>query len=78
MAEQHEHSHDDAAAVTKRNIEQSRELLARKHKQEQARGAEPPLEDDPNVASQENPSAQETTGMMGSTGGIRNMSGGRP
>jgi hypothetical protein len=77
MAEQHEQNHDHAAEVTKHNVEQMRELLAKKHQAEQQRGAEPPLEDDPNVPSQENLLAQEATGSRGSTGGIRNMGGGR-
>jgi hypothetical protein len=67
----------DAEEVTRRNVVQARELLARKHEQEQARGGEPPLTDDPHIASGENPLVQEAEGVRGSTGGIRNMGGGR-
>jgi hypothetical protein len=77
MAEQHEQGHDHAAEVTKHNVEQMRELLAKKHQAEQQRGAEPPLESDPRVASQENPLAQDPTASPGKAGGIRNLGGGR-
>jgi hypothetical protein len=77
MAEQHEQNHDHAAEVTKHNVEQMRELLAKKHQAEQQHRAEPPLEDDPNNPSGANPLVQEATGSRGSTGGIRNMGGGR-
>jgi hypothetical protein len=77
MAEQHEQSHDHAAEVTERNVAQMRELLAKKHQDEQQHQAEPPLADDPNNPSGENPLVQEATGSRGSTGGIRNMRGGR-
>jgi hypothetical protein len=77
MAEQHERNHDHAAEVTQHNVEQMRELLARKHQQEHERGSEPPLEGDPNVASQQNPQAQDPTASPGKAGGIRNMGGGR-
>ena len=67
-----------ADEVLQRNLAQARELLARKQRQEQERGAEPPLEDDPHPEEAgQNPLAQETTGVRGSTGGIRNMGGGR-
>lgn len=67
----------DAEEVTRRNVAQSRELLARKHEQELARNQEAPLTDDPHIASGENPLVQEAEGVRGSTGGIRNMGGGR-
>jgi hypothetical protein len=53
-----------------------RELLARKR--DQRRGTEPPSDEDPNVPAQADQLANEATGMRGSTGGIRNMGGGRP
>lgn len=68
---------DDAEEVTRRNVAQARELLARKHEQELARNQEAPLTDDPHVGSGENPLVQEAEGVRGSTGGIRNMGGGR-
>lgn len=77
MAEQDERRPDDADEVTKRNVAGMRELLAKKEREQQARGTEPPLADDPNVASQEDELAQEAEGSRGSTGGIRNMGGGR-
>lgn len=78
MAEHEQHSHDDVEAVTERNVTGMRELLAEKHRQQQLRAAEPPLENDPNEPSQENDQANSPSGDMGSTGGIRNMGGGRP
>ncbi len=63
--------------MQRRNVEQARELLARKHQQEHAQHAdEPPLEDDQFQADPD-PMVKETTGVRGSTGGIRNMGGGR-
>ncbi|HEY8599520.1 MAG TPA: hypothetical protein VIL85_13870 [Thermomicrobiales bacterium] len=76
MAEQNQ-QHDDADEVTRRNVEGMRELLAQKAQQQQAHEAEPPLADDPHIGSQENLLAQEAEGSRGSTGGIRNMGGGR-
>ena len=68
---------EHAAEVTARNVAGMRELLARKHEQEEERAAEAPLTDDPNIPAQENPLVQESTGTRGSTGGIRNLGGGR-
>jgi hypothetical protein len=77
MTEHTDHNQESPEEVTARNVAGARELLARKHQQEAGRGAEPPLEDDPAIASGENPLVQESTGVRGSTGGIRNMGGGR-
>jgi hypothetical protein len=73
-----EERRQDVDEVTARNVAGMRELLERKNAQHQRRGAEPPLADDPNVPAQENQSADEPSGANGSTGGIRNMGGGRP
>ncbi len=78
MAEQEERSHDDVAAVTERNVAGMRELLARKRQQQQARGAEPPLADDPHSGSHEDQAAQDPSGSPGNASGIRNLGGGRP
>jgi hypothetical protein len=75
MTEQERGRHDE---VVERNVEGMRDLLARKHERDQRRGAEPPSEDDPNVPAQADQLANEPTGAHGSTGGIRNMGGGRP
>ena len=78
MAEDEALREEHAAEVRQRNLTQARELLASKQRQEQERGAEPPLEDDPHPEEPgQNPLAQEATGVRGSTGGIRNMGGGR-
>ncbi len=77
MADNIDRNQEHADEVTARNVQQARELLARKHQQDEGRGAEPPLEDDPHIAGPENPLAQDPTGSRGSTGGIRNMGGGR-
>lgn len=77
MADQERQRQDDADEVTRRNVAGMRELLAQKAQQQRGRAAEPPLEDDPHVASQEDELAQEAEGSRGSTGGIRNMGGGR-
>ncbi len=78
MADEKQHDHDSVEAVTERNVAGMRELLARKQQQQQAHRTEPPLEDDPNEPSQENDLANSPSGDNGSTGGIRNMGGGRP
>ena len=78
MAEHDKDSHEDAAAVTERNVAGMRELLDRKDQWQRARDAEAPLEDDPNEPAQENDLANAPSGDNGSTGGIRNMGGGRP
>jgi hypothetical protein len=67
----------DVDEITERNVAGARALLARKHQQERQRDGEPPLTDDPNVPAQEDQLADEATGVRGSTGGIRNMGGGR-
>ncbi len=70
--------HDNAEEVTRRNVEQARELLAAKHQQEQRRADEPPLDEDPiHAEGNQNMLVKETEGVRGSTGGIRNMGGGR-
>ncbi len=70
--------HDNAEEVTRRNVEQARELLAAKHQQDEARADEPPAEEDPiHAEGNQNQLVKETTGVRGSTGGIRNMGGGR-
>ena len=69
--------HESTDEVTERNIAGMRELLDRKHAQEAQRQAEPPSTDDPNIPAQEDQLADEATGSRGSTGGIRNMGGGR-
>ena len=77
MADQIEHGHDHAEEVQRRNVEQARELLAHKHQQEQAQQAgEPPLEDD-QFEGDPDPMVKNARGVRGSTGGIRNMGGGR-
>lgn len=78
MAEQDGRARDDAAEVARRNVAGMRALLAQQAQQQRGRAAEQPLEDDPNVASHEDALAQEPSGGNGSTGGIRNMGGGRP
>ena len=75
MAEQERGRRDE---VVERNVEGMRELLARKHELDQRRGTEPPSEEDPNVPAQADQLANEATGVCGSTGGFRNMGGGRP
>jgi hypothetical protein len=75
MPEQEREQHDE---VVERNIEGMRELLARKHERDQQRRAEPPLDDDANAPTQRDQLANDATGVHGSTGGIRNMGGGRP
>ena len=77
MANDERQQQDDVAEVTARNVAGMRELLDQKAQQQAARGAEPPLEDDPHVPAQEDQLAQEAEGSRGSTGGIRNMGGGR-
>lgn len=77
MTDREAQQQNDAAEVTRRNVEGMRELLAQKAQEQRGHGAEPPLEDDPHVGSQENPLVQEAEGSRGSTGGIRNMGGGR-
>lgn len=77
MAEGDGQTDTDAEEVTRRNVEGARELLARKHAEEQARAGEPPLAEDPHVGSGANELVNEATGTRGSTGGIRNMGGGR-
>lgn len=74
---QEEKQQSDVDEVTQRNVAGMRELLDRKHSQERQRGAEAPLTDDPHVPAQEDELVQESTGVRGSTGGIRNMGGGR-
>jgi hypothetical protein len=74
MPEQEREQRDE---VVERNIEGMRELLARKHEKDQQRGTEAPNEADPNVPAQMDELANEATGVRGSTGGIRNMGGGR-
>ena len=69
--------HEATDEVTERNIAGMRELLDRKHAQEAQRQDEPPRTDDPNIPAQEDQLADEATGSRGSTGGIRNMGGGR-
>lgn len=78
MDEQRERRHDDAADVTRRNVEQMRDLLASKRREAQERDAEPPLGDDPHSAGQEDELANAPSNSLGSTGGIRNLGGGRP
>lgn len=78
MASDDRKQQDTVAEVTARNVAGMRELLDQKAQKQRARGAEPPLEDDPHAAAQENPLAEEPDGSNGSTGGIRNMGGGRP
>ncbi len=78
MAEHDKDSQDDVAAVTERNVAGMRELLDRKGQQQQARNAEPPLEDDPHVNSHENQGAQDPSGSPGNASGSRNLGGGRP
>ena len=68
----------EADEITRRNVEGARELLARKHQEETTRADEPPLMDDPHDAGgNQNQLVQEAEGVRGSTGGIRNMGGGR-
>lgn len=78
MANDERQQRDEVAEVTARNVAGMRELLDRKARQQAGRGAEPPLEDDPHEAAAENPQAHDPSGSNGSTGGIRNMGGGRP
>ena len=78
MAGEQQHDRDSVEAVTERNVAGMRELVEQKHEQQRARGAEPPLDTDPKVPSQENDLVNAPNGDMGSTGGIRNMGGGRP
>ncbi len=81
MAGQETHRGDQTAEadeITRRNVEGARELLARKHQEEAVRADEPPLMDDPHDAGgNQNPLVKEAEGVRGSTGGIRNMGGGR-
>ena len=78
MADDDQREDDSVEAVTARNVAGMRELLAEKQRQRQLRGAEPPLADDPQEPSQEDDLADAPSGSYGSTGGIRNMGGGRP
>ncbi len=78
MTEHEQRSQDDVEAVTERNVTGMRELLAEKHRQQQLRGAEPPLADDPHVGSHEDRAAQDPSGSPGNASGIRNLGGGRP
>jgi hypothetical protein len=77
MTDRERQQQDTADDVTRRNVAGMRELLAKKAERQRGHEAEPPLEDDPHVASQEDELAQDAEGSNGSTGGIRNMGGGR-
>ena len=77
MTDREQPQQDNADEVTRRNVAGMRELLAKKAERQRGHEAEPPLEDDPHVASQEDELAQDAEGSNGSTGGIRNMGGGR-
>jgi hypothetical protein len=77
MANEEREQRDSVEAVTARNVAGMRELLDQKAQSQEERGAEPPLTDDPHVPAQEDQLAQEAEGSRGSTGGIRNMGGGR-
>lgn len=78
MANKEREQRDDVAEVTARNVAGMRELLDQKARQQAGRGAAPPLDDEPQDVAQENPQAQEPSGGNGSSGGIRNLGGGRP
>lgn len=71
-------AHDDQIAELRaQDAARMRELVERKQARNDRRAAEPPLTDDPSIPSGEDPLADEATGSRGSTGGIRNMGGGR-
>ena len=68
-----------AEEVLRRNIEQSRELLAKKHQAHDAQHGEPPLAED-KLHADESPYSHEANTVHDTSGssGIRNMAGGRP
>lgn len=77
MPADEERPDDHAAEVLKRNIERSRELLAKKKRQSQGRGGgESPLEDDTHHPQQSVPS-HESPSTRGGTIGQRKVGGGR-
>ena len=70
--------HDEALEANAHNAALAREILAKKHAHERQHHAEPPLTDDiHHHVAEPNPSVQEPIGNRGSTGGERNMGGGR-
>jgi hypothetical protein len=77
MNEQPTGHHDNVTAANAHNAELAREILAKKRAQDQKHHGEPPLTDDIHHVAEPNPSVQEPIGNRGSTGGERNMGGGR-
>jgi hypothetical protein len=75
MAEQNAR-HDDTDEVVQRNVEQAKELLAKKHQEQQERQSEPPLEDDTPMASSVRYPGQDDIPMGGTTGSGQNLGGG--
>ena len=73
---EHNERQDDADEVVRRNVEQAKELLAKKHREEQERSAEPPLEDDTPVASSVRYPGQDSIPQGGTTGSGQNLGGG--
>ena len=76
MPADEERPDDHAAEVLKRNIERSRELLAKKKQQSRGRGEGEPLQDDTHHPGQSVPS-HEPASTRGGTIGQRKIGGGR-
>ena len=79
MAENEQAGREHAAEVTQRNVEQARDLLAARKREQQARGAEPPLEDDAAAENQPRQGLQDQDNVpaYGGTYGQLNTGGGR-
>jgi len=76
MAHEHEQRHDDTDEVVQRNVEQAKELLAKRHQEEQERQAEPPLAEDTAMPSGERYPNQDSIPIGGTTGSGQNLGGG--
>jgi hypothetical protein len=73
---EHNERHDDTDEVVRRNVEQAKELLAKRHQEEQERQAEPPLTDDTGNENSVRYPGQDSIPMGGTTGSGQNLGGG--